>query len=121
MRRIRSGLKPKDVGQPLTRQLPDKGVVDGDCTFTVGKKQRRRFRVIGMKVEVKRGGRRTTSDLWLVTNLPPEQVSAEVVAQMYRLRWNVENCSAFSRRSGVWIKSTRAIRPWWGFLRWRRS
>lgn len=91
VRRIRSGLEPKDVGQPLTRQLSDKGLVDVDCTFTVGKKQLRRFRVIGMRVEVKRGGRRTTSDLWLVTNLPPEQVSAEVVAQMYRLRWNIEN------------------------------
>jgi hypothetical protein len=91
VRRIHSGLEPKDIGQPLKRQLPEQGVVDVECTFKVGKNQLRRFRVIGMKVEVKRGGRRTTSDLWLVTNLPSEQVSAEVVAQMYRLRWNVEN------------------------------
>jgi len=88
---IRSGLGKAHVGQPLSGDLPYRKEVDVDAEFSVRKRGRRLFRVVG--IQVKRdlpNGKSESVDLWFATNLPPELFSPIQLATIYRLRWEVE-------------------------------
>lgn len=88
---IRSGLGQAHIGARLTAGLPFRGVVDVDAAFKVRGQGTRVFRVIRIIVDGPyRNGRHERIEVWLVTNLSPEQFTAEQVAVLYRLRWEVE-------------------------------
>jgi putative transposase len=88
---IRSGLGQAHIGSQLTHGLPFRGVVDLDAKFRVRGRGMQTFRVIRIVVDGPYcNGRRERIEVWLATNLSPEQFSAEQVATLYRLRWEVE-------------------------------
>jgi putative transposase len=88
---IRSGLGQAHLGNTLTDALPFRGIVDIDAEFRVRGKGRRTFRVVRITVDGPCvGGRRQQTHVWLITNLRPEDFTAEQVAILYRLRWEVE-------------------------------
>ncbi|MEA3502157.1 MAG: IS4 family transposase [Actinomycetota bacterium] len=88
---IRSGVGKAHVGEVLSGDLRYWQTVDVDAEFKVRKRGRRTFRVVRVVVCVDSpdGGWEQT-DLWFVTNLPPEQFSPEQIATIYRFRWEVE-------------------------------
>ena len=85
--RIRSGLAAAHLGKHLNRALPVYGVVDVNASFTVGRTERRTFRVVGIPVAKNKKGE--PDWIWLATNLP-ERIDASAVGTVYRLRWLVE-------------------------------
>lgn len=88
---IRSGLGQQHVGKELAGDLPYRGVVDLDARFRVRGGGTREFRVIRVVVEQDtRDGYLQDVDIWLVTNLDPEDFTAEQLATIYRMRWEVE-------------------------------
>jgi len=88
---IRSGIANKHLGERLTGELCYRNEVDIDAEFTVRKRGRRTFRVVGVPVsKVLPDGTVETTSLWFVTNLPPETFSPQQIATIYRLRWEVE-------------------------------
>jgi IS4 transposase len=88
---IRTGLGQQHVGEKLTGDLPYRGVVDVDARFSVRGGGTRVFRVIRVVVEQDtRDGYVQDVDIWLVTNLTPADFTAEQIATIYRMRWEVE-------------------------------
>jgi hypothetical protein len=87
---IRRGLGQSHVGKSLDGSLPYRGVVDLDARFNVSGGKNRVFRVVRVPVTVENNGVFEQVHLWFVTNLPAERFSAEVVATLYRYRWEVE-------------------------------
>lgn len=88
---IRSGLGQAHIGSTMTDELPFRGIVDLDAQFRVRGKGKRTFRVIRITVDGPYvNGRYQRIHVWLVTNLSPDHFSAEQVATLYRLRWEVE-------------------------------
>lgn len=88
---IRSGLGQLHLGSKLTDALPFRGIVDLDAQFHVRGKGIQTFRVVRITVDGPYvNGRREQIHVWLVTNLDPNDFSAEQVAILYRLRWEVE-------------------------------
>lgn len=88
---IRSGLGQVHIGEALTGELPYRGVVDLDARFNLRKGGTKVFRVIRVTVEHDtRDGFIEYVDIWLVTNLDPAIFTAEQVATIYRMRWEVE-------------------------------
>lgn len=88
---IRSGVGKAHVGEVLSGTLRYRDIVDVDAEFKVRKRRPRTFRVLRVPVchDLPDGGLEQI-DLWLVTNLPAEQFSAEQIATIYRFRWEVE-------------------------------
>ena len=88
---IRSGLGRAHVGKELTGELPYRGVVDLDARFRLRRGGSKVFRVIRVVVEQDtRDGHVKDVDIWFVTNLAPTVFTAEQVATIYRMRWEVE-------------------------------
>lgn len=89
--KIRCGLGQRHVGKELLDDLPYNGDLDIDAMFSIRGGRPKSFRVVGVSVlhEMEDGSSEYV-DIWLVTNLPPELVSAEQLATLYRLRWDVE-------------------------------
>jgi len=88
---IRRGLGQVHVGEALTGELPYRGVVDLDARFNLRKGGTEVFRVIRVTVEHDtRDGYIEYVDIWLVTNLDRGVFTAEQVATIYRMRWEVE-------------------------------
>lgn len=88
---IRCGLGQAHIGKLLTGDLPYRGVVDLDARFRLRKGGTKVFRVIRVTVEHDtRDGYIEYVDIWLVTNLDPAIFTAEQVATIYRMRWEVE-------------------------------
>jgi putative transposase len=88
---IRSGLGKTHIGKELTGNLPYRSVVDLDARFRLRGGSTREFRVIRVVIERDtRDGYLQEVDIWLVTNLAPADFSAEQVATLYRMRWEVE-------------------------------
>lgn len=88
---VHSGLGQAHIGSRWNQDLPFRGVVDLDAEFQVRGLGRWVFRVIRITVDGQyRAGRRERVHIWLVTNLTREQFSAQQVATLYRLRWEVE-------------------------------
>jgi len=91
IREIRSGVSTKHIGNPLSGELSYWNEVDVDADFYVRKRGRRTFRVVAIPVSKNLSdGTVETTSLWFVTNLPPELFSAQQIATIYRLRWEVE-------------------------------
>jgi len=89
--KIRFGLGQRHVGKPLVDDLPYRGDCDLDARFSIRGGRPQTFRVVGVSVLKKNeDGTSEYVDIWLVTNLPPEVISAEQLATLYRLRWDVE-------------------------------
>jgi putative transposase len=88
---IRSGVGKAHLGEALSGDLRYWQTVDVDAEFKVRKRGRRTFRVVRVPVcvDLPDGGWEET-DLWFVTNLPPELFTPEQIATIYRLRWEVE-------------------------------
>lgn len=89
---IRCGLGQVHVGAELRPDdLPCRGVVDLDADFRLSGGLTARFRVLRIRVAgPHRNGRREPIDVWLVTNIGADVFSAEQVATLYRMRWEVE-------------------------------
>lgn len=88
---IRSGLGKVHIGKKLIGELPYRGIVDLDARFRVRGGGTKVFRVIRVVVEQDtRDGYVQDVDIWFVTNLSPTDFSAEQVATIYRMRWEVE-------------------------------
>ena len=89
--RIRSGLGQRHVGKPLDDNRPYKGTVDLDVSFRLSKSRRVTFRVVCVSGwrRLPDGGSEVV-DIWLLTNLSPEQFSAEDVSSLYRYRFEIE-------------------------------
>ena len=88
--RIRSGLGQRNVGLPLSDR-PYRGTVDMDVSFRLSRSRRVTFRVVCVSGWRRLPDRRTeVVDVWLLTNLPPEQFCAEDVASLYRYRFEIE-------------------------------
>lgn len=88
---IRSGLGQAHVGRAMDESLPYRGVVDVNAEFRLQGKGTHCARVVRVTVDKDcRDGTVQPVDIWLVTNLPPEKFSAEQLASLYRLRWEVE-------------------------------
>ena len=83
---IREGLGMVHLGKRLDDALPYRGTVDVDAAFSIPHGAPRSFRVI--RLQVRKNGENI--DVWLVTNLKPEDFSAEQVGVLYRLRWSIE-------------------------------
>ena len=88
---IRSGVGKSHLGEVLSGDLRYWQTVDVDAEFTVRKRGHRTFRVVRVPVCIDSpdGGWEET-ELWFVTNLPPDLFSPEQIATIYRLRWEVE-------------------------------
>ncbi|MCP4444399.1 MAG: transposase, partial [Myxococcales bacterium] len=98
--KIRCGLGQRHVGKALVDDLPYCGDLDIDATFSIRGARPKTLRVVGVSVLQKmEDGSSQYVDLWLVTNLSPEVISAEQLATLYRLRWDVE--ILFKITSGV--------------------
>ena len=89
--RIRSGLGQRHVGKPLDDDRPYRGTVDLDVSFRLSKSRRVTFRVVCVSGwrRLPDGGSEVV-DIWLLTNLAPEQFSAEDVSSLYRYRFEIE-------------------------------
>ena len=88
---IRSGLGQRHVGQPLDDDRPYRGTVDLDVSFRVSRSRRVTFRVVCVSGWRRLpGGQSEVVDIWLLTNLPPEQFCAEDVSSLYRYRFEIE-------------------------------
>lgn len=88
---IRSGLGKAHVDKELTGDLPYRGIVDVDAEFSLGGGETYTGRVIRVTVEKDcRDGTVEPVDIWLATNLPADKFTAEQIAALYRLRWEVE-------------------------------
>lgn len=88
---IRSGLGQAHIGKALTGELPYRGLVDLDAEFRLRKGGTKEFRVIRVTVERDtRDGYYELTDIWLVTNLSADTFTAEQIATIYRMRWEVE-------------------------------
>jgi putative transposase len=89
--RVRSGVGRGHVGEVLWGGLRYWNVVDVDASFKVRGRGRRQFRVVRVRGDHELpDGKVEAVDLWLVTNLPAAVLSAEQLATIYRLRWEVE-------------------------------
>jgi len=89
--RIRSGLGQRHVGKPLDDDRPYRGTVDLDVSFRLSKSRRVTFRVVCVSGWRRLpDGRSEIVDIWLLTNLSPEQFSAEDVSSLYRYRFEIE-------------------------------
>jgi putative transposase len=131
----RKGCQARHVGGELNRPIYNDTVVDLDVAFGHGA-SRAVFRVVGI----------FNPDLgdfhWYVTSLPPEDFSTEEIAQIYRLRWQIELlfkemkslcrihqigsgkeevvevmiyaglCAVFLSRIAVWLSARRFGLPW---------
>jgi putative transposase len=87
---IHGGLGQVWRGEKLTRDLPFRGVLDVDALFRF-KGGQRVLRVIRLKVQnTNPFGRVEDVEVWLVTNLSRALFSAQQVAALYRMRWEVE-------------------------------
>ncbi len=88
---IQCGLGQTHIGQALTGELPYRGVVDLDARFRLRNGGTAVFRVIRVTVQQDtRDGFVRDIDIWLVTNLAADVFSAEQIATIYRMRWQVE-------------------------------
>ncbi len=88
---IRSGVGKAHLGGVLSGDLRYWQTVDVDAEFKVRKRGRRTFRVVRVPVCVDLpDGSWEQTELWFVTNLPPEMFSPEQIATIYRFRWEVE-------------------------------
>lgn len=88
---IRSGLGQAHVGKKMSDQLPYRGVVDLDAEFPTSEGNTYKGRIVRVTVlKDCRDGSLQPVDIWLATNLPADKFSAEQIAALYRLRWEVE-------------------------------
>lgn len=88
---IHSGLGKAHTGKQLTDELPYRGVVDVDAEFSLKDGGTYKGRVVRVTVlKDCRDGTTASVDIWLATNLPRENFTAEQIAAAYRLRWEVE-------------------------------
>ena len=88
--RIRCGLGQCNEGLPL-HDRPYRGTVDIDASFRLSRWRRVTFRVVCVSGWRRLPDRRTeVVDIWLLTNLSPEQFCAEDVASLYRYRFEIE-------------------------------
>jgi putative transposase len=88
---VRSGLGKIHVGAELTGDLPYRGIVDVDAKFSLRGGKTYSGRVVRVTVEKDcRDGTVELVDIWLATNLPADKFTAEQIATLYRLRWEVE-------------------------------
>lgn len=88
---IRSGLGQAHVGKKMSAELPYRGIVDVDAEFSTAGGEPYRGRIVRVTVlKDCRNGTEQPTDIWLATNLPADKFSAEQIAAMYRLRWEVE-------------------------------
>lgn len=97
--RIYQGLGQRHVGACATDGLPYRGIVDMDVSLALkggGSYECRAIRV--PIVTTDKAGVSKKTHVWQVTNLDRENFSAEQIALLYRLRWEVE--SAFK-----WMKT----------------
>lgn len=132
---VRSGCQVRHVGGPLNRSIYDGSPVDLDAAFGSGER-RIVLRVLGI----------FNPDLgdfhWYVTSLASEDFSPEEIAQVYRLRWQIELlfkemkslcrihqigsgkeeivlvmiyaslCAIFLSRIAIWLSARRFGLPW---------
>jgi len=92
---IRQGLGQAHLGKQLTSDLPFRGVVDLDAQFSLGNGKTVTLRVVRMPISVtRRAGQDIPKDVWLVTNLSAECFTAEQIATLYRMRWDIETLFA---------------------------
>ena len=98
---IRSGLDQRFIGQPFSPDLPFRGEVDLDVSFTMAGGGCRPFRLVRLVVGVEH---RTDGDqevsLLFVTNLSVEQFTVEQLATLYRFRWEIERLFAVAKGVG---------------------
>lgn len=88
---IRRGLGQTHIGEQLTGYLPYRGIVDLDARFRLRKGGTVDFRVVRITIEQDtRDGFIQEVDIWLVTNLGEDVFTADQIATIYRMRWEVE-------------------------------
>jgi len=88
---IRSGMGQRNVGKPLDDKRPYRGDVDLDVDFRLTKARSVTLRVVVVTGYSRQpDGSVNMVDLWLLTNLSPEQFSPDDVATLYRMRWEIE-------------------------------
>ena len=88
---ICDGLGQPELGKPLLNHPRYSENLDIDAAFSIRGCQPRTFRVVCVSVlQIVDDGTPSYVDIWLVTNLSSEQVSAEQLATLYRMRWDVE-------------------------------
>jgi hypothetical protein len=82
--RLRTGITEYEAQTlPVTAADQTAGVVS-DQWVSLGQRQRVRLRVVRVR------GAGAGEELWLATNLDPEQLPGELVSRLYRQRWQVE-------------------------------
>ncbi len=88
---IRSGLGQCHVGKSLNEPETYRGTVDLDVSFRLNKSKRITLRVVCVTGHrrLPHGGSEMV-DIWLLTNLLPEQFCAEDVSSLYRYRFEIE-------------------------------
>lgn len=110
IRSIRSGTSPRHLGKRLDHNVPCRGMVDIDAAFSLKKGKQETFRVICTTGHRKIDGRLVAVDIWLVTNLPPEQFSAEQVGTLYCFRWEIEQLFRTAKMVGR-LDQLRSCKP----------
>lgn len=99
---IRSGLSQTYIGQPVAPDLPFEGDVDLDAEFQMPDGSRRKYRVVRLVVAAVK--RKATGpepiELLFVTNLRPDQFTAEQLGTLYRFRWEIERLFAVLKSVG---------------------
>ena len=85
VKKVRIGMRGPvgSIGRKLKECIPQGGVSDIDVEYGQGK-QRIILRTICIFDP------RTREEHWYVTNLSPREFSAEEIAELYRLRWQIE-------------------------------
>jgi len=101
IKRIRSGLDQRFLGQSFSNQLPFEGDVDLDAAFKMPGGGEREFRVVRLVVGTQFvKGKEEPVELLFVTNLTAEQFTVEQLATLYRFRWEVERLFAVCKGVG---------------------
>ena len=109
---IRSGLGQRNLGKPL-HDRPYRGTVDIDVSLCLNKAKRITLRVVCVSGWRRLpDGRSEVVDIWLLTNLPPEQFSADDVSSLYRYRFEIERDICKSCGSEDFIRRPCPPR-WW--------
>jgi putative transposase len=80
---VRRGCAKRHIGREMNRSIYDDTVVDMDVQFGSGAKSVV-LRVVGIWNHEKKDFH------WYVTSLPPSDFSPKEIAEIYRLRWQVE-------------------------------
>lgn len=113
IKRIRSGLDLRFLGQRFSNQLPFDGEVDLDVTFKMPDGGEREFRVVRLVVGTQVvKGKEEPVELLFVTNLTPEQFTVEQLATLYRFRWEVKRPFAVCKGVGRLDHLRSATRTW---------